>query len=767
MSRLSFALWGITLSLFLGAQTPGENPSVLVNRQKAEAPLVEAELEMTMLESVDVELPEGLNDYVLFQPAMSSMQTIRSAGHEGMLLRLPGTEGDLELELVKVDLFSPGFTITLEPSGEQWAMDESSLGAHYRGIVSGRDGSIAAVSMIDGEMSGLISWPGLEGNLVMGKMEGSDAHIIYADKDIADEFAPYCGTDTETQTDGLPRKLDLAKSATVRCPDIHLDVSKEIFDNKGGTAGASAYMTGLFNQVVLLYSNDNIGISMAGMTIWSNNEPWSGLSDYRSYRESNTVPGDLKAYVNFSYGGGVAYLNGLCNSLRYSVSGIFASFSNIPTYSWSVNVLAHELGHNFGSEHTHDCAWNGNNTSIDGCGTNAGYGGCGGSNPSGGGTVMSYCHLTSVGVNLSLGFGPQPTARMSSYIDGSSCVSLCGPIASCDDGIQNGLETGVDCGGPQCPACPCNGLSYTLDIITDQYPAETSWVVTQGGSVVVSGGPYSEAFTTYSIPICLDEGCYEFTISDSYGDGICCSYGSGSYLMFNDQGALVFQGGEFTSNETIPFCTETTTPGCDPANFTDAPTGLNVAFTSNQLQASWNAYPNSRRCEIRGNRTSAANDGTFTAGSFSGSTEPTGRNFPLSQLLPNTEYRWRLRCGCRENGTTVWSPYTQYQFFTTPANFQPDGVDLFAKTVDAVVVERLFPNPSTGEVILGLSVDGDLNLDYQLVDLSGRVVVQDVLDAGQGYQDTRLDFSSIDAGLYLLNIQGSGVSIQEQLLIQR
>jgi len=248
---------------------------------------------------------------------------------------------------------------------------------------------------------------------------------------------------------------------------------------------------------------------------------------------------------------------------------------------------------------------------------------------------------------------------------------------------------------------------------------------------------------------------------------MCCGFGSGGYLLFDDAGGLVFQGGEFSSSETVPFCTESSSGGCDPSDFTVAPTGLNVSFTSNQLQASWNAYTNSRRCQIRGNRTSTANDGSFFAGDFQGADEPTGRNFPLSQLQPNTEYRWRLRCGCKENGTTVWSPYTQYQFFTTPANFQQDGDDLFSKAMDGVVVERIFPNPSSGEVLVGLNVDYDMNLEYQLIDLAGRVVSRDVLDAGEGYQELRLDFSNVDVGLYLLNIQGKDVSIQQQLLIQR
>lgn len=32
--------------------------------------------------------------------------------------------------------------------------------------------------------------------------------------------------------------------------------------------------------------------------------------------------------------------------------------------------------------------------------------------------------------------------------------SECAACATCDDGVQNGDETGVDCGGSACPACP-------------------------------------------------------------------------------------------------------------------------------------------------------------------------------------------------------------------------------------------------------------------------------------------------------------------------
>ena len=40
---------------------------------------------------------------------------------------------------------------------------------------------------------------------------------------------------------------------------------------------------------------------------------------------------------------------------------------------------------------------------------------------------------------------------------------FCNSCASCTDGILNGLEIGIDCGGPNCPPCPCSALPVAND----------------------------------------------------------------------------------------------------------------------------------------------------------------------------------------------------------------------------------------------------------------------------------------------------------------
>jgi hypothetical protein len=103
-----------------------------------------------------------------------------------------------------------------------------------------------------------------------------------------------------------------------------------------------------------------------------------------------------------------------------------------------------------------------------------------------------------------------------------------------------------------------------LTLNTDNWPAETRWEFRDGitGTVLNSFGPYSEPaddFTTfnYSFDVVLGN-CYEFEIFDSYGDGICCASGIGSYELKTDDDTVIVSGGAigfgentFMSNETL------------------------------------------------------------------------------------------------------------------------------------------------------------------------------------------------------------------------
>lgn len=113
----------------------------------------------------------------------------------------------------------------------------------------------------------------------------------------------------------------------------------------------------------------------------------------------------------------------------------------------------------------------------------------------------------------------------------------------------------LNTGTPVSPPPPC--VDATVTILTDNFPTETSWTLTDltSGMVIdgVTSGTYTSSGTTFVTTNCVDPThCYEFRIADTFGDGICCSFGLGSYEVTFD-GAVVASGGAFGSSESTQF----------------------------------------------------------------------------------------------------------------------------------------------------------------------------------------------------------------------
>ncbi len=162
-----------------------------------------------------------------------------------------------------------------------------------------------------------------------------------------------------------------------------------------------------------------------------------------------------------------------------------------------------------------------------------------------------------------------------SLLNSGGCGS--GSTATCNDGIQNQGETGIDCGGPCAPcSSSCLNTEVVVTINLDNYPEETSWSITNSnGNTVASGGTYGSEpdGSTVSITECLVDGCYDFTINDAFGDGICCGYGNGSYTV-TAGGSTVASGGSFNSSETTNFCIGGSGPTCSDGIQNQGETGV-------------------------------------------------------------------------------------------------------------------------------------------------------------------------------------------------
>jgi hypothetical protein len=380
----------------------------------------------------DATLRKAVSDGAVLNLNQENMRRVLTEDEPFLTLPLPdGNGGTLELELVRVNIFAPGFSVKTATSNGQPV--DSNPGAHYRGIVRGNDNSLAAISVFDNEVMGFYSTRE-EGNNVLGRLGGdnpTNRHILYADKNL--QASPEYGCDTEDTNEVLPASALQAPpqdQVAAKCVRIYLEADYDIYLNKGSVANVSNYLTGMFNQSAAIFANEGIPVSISEIFVWNTASPFTGtttsqlLQQFRSTRTS--FNGDLAHFLAIRNLGGIAYLDVMCNrTFAYGVSSIHASFQNVPTYSWTVDVFTHETGHNIASPHTHACQWNGNGTAIDGCYTTEG--GCPNPGiPPAGGTIMSYCHLQSIGKNFTLGFGPQPRALMvNRFASSAPCLQDC------------------------------------------------------------------------------------------------------------------------------------------------------------------------------------------------------------------------------------------------------------------------------------------------------------------------------------------------------
>ncbi|MEP7171226.1 MAG: M12 family metallo-peptidase, partial [Bacteroidota bacterium] len=395
------------------------------------------------------EMATAASNATVFEFQQSRAAEILSSNPENLNLVIPTNSGNnIELELYKANIFTPDFTVVSSTSNGESV--PYSGGVHYQGIIKGDNSSMAAISVFDGEIMGMISVPST-GNLVLGKIEKDplNRHILYNEQNLKAQPNNHCYTADDGGNYTNAQLQNPGPGIAANCIRIYWETNLDIYQNKGSVNNVTNYVTGLFNQSAVIYTNDNIPVSLSQVFVWSSASPYTStstsglLSQFQSNR--NSFNGDLGTLLGYAGGGGVAAgFSGFCasnldNSQCYA--GISSSYSNVPAFSWSVEVVTHEQGHLMGSRHTHACVWNGNNTAIDNCGPNAGYGyegSCSNApSPTNGGTIMSYCHLT-VGINFSNGFGTQPKNVILNGFNNASCLGSC---ATGGCGTPGGVST--------------------------------------------------------------------------------------------------------------------------------------------------------------------------------------------------------------------------------------------------------------------------------------------------------------------------------------
>lgn len=377
----------------------------------------------------------------------SQLSQVVSQKPQALELTYPFENREMTVELVKVDIFSNEFNIETDKG----KVTNYSPGVYYRGIVKNDVNSVVSFSFFENDVVGIASVKD-GGNIVLGKSIDSEDFVVYDDLKLKGKTSFVCKTDELMQNQRKKNSFDpkvKSPSATSNCVRMYYEVANQPYKNNASNVTTTTnWITAVHNNINTLYVNDGVKMSLKKIFIWTTADPYNAGYEANLAAFSANRPdfdGDLAHLVNAPSTTSVAYLNSLCTTYKHAYSGIDQTYANVPTYSWTIGAMAHEMGHSLGSPHTHACAWNGNNTAIDGCGPLAGYEeGCDGPIPAKG-TIMSYCHLN-VGISFANGFGPQPAALIRSIVDskaclGSDCINTC-PITIFGLMFANTTKTG-------------------------------------------------------------------------------------------------------------------------------------------------------------------------------------------------------------------------------------------------------------------------------------------------------------------------------------
>ncbi len=385
----------------------------------------------------------------------------------GLLQEMPTTiDFDLpvngswrKLKLVRKEIYAPGFKAwTLQADGSYKEDEHYKPGVFYQGYVEGYPVSLAAFSFYENELGGVFSLEE-EGNfnLVMDydqPGENYNNYLLFKESDIKDNsMRGGCGASEALRVNEAEpaTKAFGDYSGTCKTVSVAMYGDYKLYQNRGASITSTQnYLTTLFNGNATLFENDEIGVMLLNLFVHSvqDNYPSTNSADvlYRfggdvGVNTSADIMQMVTGYMSQGYApmGGLAWLDALCATPifyppyntyigPYSMvnnTGL-GTLPNVPVYSWDIYASTHEMGHNLGSPHTHDCSWNGDNTAIDGCGPTynaALQGNCPIATVPVKGTIMSYCHLVQgVGINFNLGFGPQPKARIKDKIAAATCV---------------------------------------------------------------------------------------------------------------------------------------------------------------------------------------------------------------------------------------------------------------------------------------------------------------------------------------------------------
>jgi hypothetical protein len=289
----------------------------------------------------------------------------------------------------------------------------------------------------------------------------------------------------EPPADFLPQRLTDESPATKTSPRlayVAVDADHWCYDIFGNVGLTQTYLLSMFAAVSDIYQRDlRTKLLVKFLRVWDvGGEPFSAadLSGFAGYWLAG---GKAEPYhfVNLSSGrrdlsyGGVAYVGGTCDwdaafCITGFLNGSFAHpFLTPSAGNWDVIVVAHEMGHNSGTLHTHDEEQY--NPTIDDCGNGV---------PSRG-TIMSYCHTFAgytANTDMFMHRRIEQTIENEFNLGGCFDYDCNGNNISDAEDIFSGHSQDINSDGipDECQDCNANGILDPIDIAGGMFDVDNN-----------------------------------------------------------------------------------------------------------------------------------------------------------------------------------------------------------------------------------------------------------------------------------------------------
>jgi hypothetical protein len=317
----------------------------------------------------------------------------------------------------------------------------------WRGTLAGDPGSSVFVAFAEGTVSGWLQHSDGSTEHLLSAREGTELRVVLCDDSTlaargARAPLEFCEEPVRAVGQGAPRAVTAPEGATMPAgtwpvAQLALETDFQLYQVFGSSLALTNYVTSLVAAVSARYQMDigteleiaYLGIHTTAADGWTTPDgPGSTNAMLDEFQQAwapglgGTPPVSANLYhflSGASLGGGIAYIGVLCDAnWGFGVSGNLNGAINWGTWSgasgpltWDFVVFAHELGHNFGSQHTHSYC-----PPLDRCYTN-----CGGTTACTLGTLMSYCHLCGGMSNIALRFHGFTANEMRSQVT-NSCL---------------------------------------------------------------------------------------------------------------------------------------------------------------------------------------------------------------------------------------------------------------------------------------------------------------------------------------------------------